>query len=76
VNGAGVITPLTNKADLCTNLVGTAGLVNTIVDTMPIGFEANCGAACATRIVNYMFSNFYPGNTTDCEGGALPLAIP
>lgn len=75
-NGAGVITPLNDKADLCTNLVGTAGIVNTIVDTMPIANEANCGAACATKILNYMFENFYGGNTTDCEGGALPLAIP
>lgn len=75
VNGAG-LTSLTDKADLCTNLVGTAGLVNTIKDTMPSTAVGNCDAACASKILNYMFTNFYGGNTTDCEGGALPLAIP
>ena len=74
--------PILNKALVCGNYT-TAELVQKIQDTMPTGFDinqglrsANCGADCATKIVNYMFLNFYPGNTTDCEGGALPLAIP
>ncbi len=72
-----------NKANLCAKYVNTAGVIQKIVDTMPPGFDANqqflsinCGADCATKIMNYMFLNFYGANTTDCEGGALPLAIP
>ena len=73
-----------NKTALCAKYIGgTAGVIQKIQDTMPVGFDAaqnlianNCGVDCATKIMNYMFLNFYPGNTTDCEGGALPLAIP
>ena len=67
---------LNNKANLCTTYVNTTGVINKIVDTMPIGFAANCGADCSTKIFNYMFMNFYGGDMTDCEGGALPLPIP
>ena len=74
---------LNNKAVQCAKYTNTAGLVAKIADTMPPGFDANqqflsinCGADCATKILNYMFLNFYGGNTTDCEGGALPMPIP
>ncbi len=70
------ITRLDNKNDLCVTFNGTAGLVGLITDTMPIGFEANCDATCSTRILNYMFLNFYGANTTDCENNTLPLPIP
>ena len=75
-----------DKNALCTKfgiggITGTAGVVQKIQDTMPldamfVGQGNLCDAACATKIFNYMFLNFYGGNTTDCEGGALPLAIP
>ena len=77
------IFPIFDKDAECAKFGGTAGVVSKIADTMPPGFDANqeflsqnCGADCSTKILNYMFLNFYPGNTTDCEGGALPLAIP
>ena len=53
--------------------------MNRIVDTMPLlvlNPEVACDAGCATKIVNYMFLNFYGANTTDCEDNALPLALP
>ncbi len=70
-------TLLTNKADLCTTYLGTAGLIGKIRDTMPpLSPVGTCDDACATKILNYMLENFYGADQTDCEGGALPLAIP
>lgn len=75
--------PIFDKTALCTKYPTNALLLQKLVDTMPSGFDANqqfisvnCDATCSTKIMNYMFLNFYPGNTTDCEGGALPLPIP
>ncbi|MGI9250847.1 MAG: hypothetical protein ACR2PR_06580 [Pseudohongiellaceae bacterium] len=75
--------PVFDKAALCTKYGTTAGVITKIADTMPVGFTANqtfasdnCGTDCATTIFSYMLENFYGGNTTDCEGGALPLASP
>ncbi len=73
-----------DKNALCAKYTNTAGLVAKYTtgappasQPMPYGLPAGtCDAACATKILNYMFSNFYVGNTTDCEGGALPLPIP
>ncbi len=70
-------TLLNDKDTLCLNNVSTAGVVDKIAVTMPLSAgNALCGTECATKIVNYMFLNFYNGNTTDCEGNALPLALP
>lgn len=73
-----------DKTALCAKYTNTAGLVTKyttgappLSQPMPYLLPAGtCDAACATKILNYMFLNFYPGNTTDCEGGALPLPIP
>ncbi len=73
-----------DKNALCAKYTNTAGLVNKFTTgapplslPMPYGLPAGtCDAACATKILNYMLLNFYGANTTDCEGGALPLAIP
>ena len=86
---SGVFYPIFDKAALCAkygivaNPTATASIISKTADTMPPGIDANqqflalnCGADCATKITNYMFLNFYGGNTTDCEGGVLPLAIP
>ncbi len=75
-----------NKTALCAKfgiggITGTAGIIQKIQDTMPLdamylGQGNLCGNECAAKIANYMFMNFYGANTTNCEGVALPLAIP
>ena len=72
-------TTLNDKTKLCLDNVSTAGVISAIEVTMPLLIqnpEVACDAACATKITNYMFLNFYNGNTTDCEGNALPIALP
>ncbi len=69
-------TLINDKNALCAEYT-TAELVTYMENNMPLGALApNCGANCSTKIANYMFLNFYGANTTDCEGGALPLPLP